>query len=195
MLKVGLTGGIGSGKSTVARIFETIGIPVYYADDRAKRLMVEDPALIAGIKALFGEEAYLDDGTLNRAFIGQLAFSEPALLKKLEGLVHPAVFEDGNRWHKAQQNVPYTLKEAALLIESGNFKTLDKLITVTAPLELRIERVMLRDQVTRESVEARIRQQMPEEEKVRLSDYVIYNDGAHRLINQVWEIHQKLIAP
>lgn len=195
MLKVGLTGGIGSGKSTVARIFETIGIPVYYADDRAKRLMVEDPALIAGIKALFGEEAYLDDGTLNRAFIGQLAFSEPALLKKLEGLVHPAVFEDGNRWHKAQQNVPYTLKEAALLFESGNFKTLDKLITVTAPLELRIERVMLRDQVTRESVEARIRQQMPEEEKVRLSDYVIYNDGAHRLINQVWEIHQKLIAP
>ena len=192
MLKVGLTGGIGSGKSVVARIFETLGIPVYYADDRAKQLMVEDSVLVAGIKAIFGEEAYLEDGSLNRVHISQRAFSDPGLLKKLEGLVHPAVFEDGNRWRQAQQKVAYTLKEAALLFESGSYKTFDKLITVTAPLELRIERVMRRDGVTREAVEARIRQQMPEEEKVRLADFVIVNDGAHGLIGQVWAIHQQL---
>lgn len=193
MWKVGLTGGIGSGKSTVARIFETMGIPVYYADDRAKQLMVEDPALVEGIKLLFGPEAYQADGALHRAYIAKRAFGEPSLLKQLEALVHPAVFADGNRWHTAQTGTPYTLKEAALLFESGGYKELDKVITVSAPTDLRISRVMRRDQTTREAVEARIRQQMPDEEKVQLADFVILNDGAHSLVEQVWAIHQQLL--
>ena len=193
MLKIGLTGGIGSGKSTVARIFEVLGIPVYYADDRAKQLMVSDPDLIAGIKGLFGSKAYLPDGTLNRALIAERAFSEPSLLKKLEALVHPAVFTDGDRWHDAHQDVPYTIKEAALLFESGGYKKLDKVIVVTAPEEMRIQRVVHRDGTTREAVLARIRQQMPQEEKVRLADFVIVNDGNHSLIQQVGHIHRQLL--
>lgn len=192
MKKIGLTGGIGSGKSTVARIFEVMGIPVYYADDRAKQLMAEDPELKAGIIALFGAEAY-SRNELNRAHIADLAFSDPSLLKKLEALVHPAVLADGERWHNAQQGVPYTVKEAALLFESGSYKALDKIIVVTAPLELRIGRVMRRDQISRESVEARIGRQMLEEEKVKLSDFIIVNDGSQSLIRQVWEIHHQIL--
>lgn len=192
MKKIGLTGGIGSGKSTVARIFEVMGIPVYYADDRAKQLMAEDPELKAGIIALFGAEAY-SRNELNRAHIADLAFSDPSLLKKLEALVHPAVLADGERWHNAQQGVPYTVKEAALLFESGSYKALDKIIVVTAPLELRIGRVMRRDQIFRESVEARIGRQMLEEEKVKLSDFIIVNDGSQSLIRQVWEIHHQIL--
>lgn len=192
MKKIGLTGGIGSGKSTVARIFEVMGIPVYYADDRAKQLMVEDPELKAGIIALFGAEAY-SQNELNRAHIAHLAFSDPTLLKKLEALVHPAVLADGERWHNGQQGVPYTIKEAALLFESGSYKALDRIIVVTAPLELRIERVMKRDQISRDSVEARIARQMLEEEKIKLADFIIVNDGSRSLIRQVGEIHRQII--
>lgn len=192
MKKIGLTGGIGSGKSTVARIFEVMGIPVYYADDRAKQLMVEDPDLKAGIIALFGAEAY-QGGELNRAYIGSLAFADPSLLKKLEAIVHPAVLADGERWNQAQKGVPYTIKEAALLFESGSYKALDKVVVVAAPLELRIDRVVRRDQTSREAVEARIARQMPEEEKVRLADFVIVNDGSRSLVRQVWEIHRQII--
>ncbi len=192
MKKIGLTGGIGSGKSTVARIFEVMGIPVYYADDRAKQLMAEDPELKAGIIALFGAEAY-SRNELNRSHIAHLAFSDPSLLKKLEALVHPAVLADGERWHNAQQGVPYTIKEAALLFESGSYKALDKIIVVTAPLELRIERVMKRDQISRDSIESRIARQMLEEEKVKLSDFIIVNDGSRSLIRQVWDIHRQII--
>jgi dephospho-CoA kinase len=192
MKKVGLTGGIGSGKTTVAKIFETLGIPVYYADQEAKRLMVEDASLVEAIKELFGEEAYDANGRLNRAFIAQRAFPEPELLKKLEALVHPAVLRDGERWHAAQRDAPYTIKEAALLFESGSYRQLDKVITVFAPLELRIQRVMARDKSAREDVEARIARQMPEEEKLQLADFVVYNDGSLSLISQVWEIHNDI---
>ena len=194
MMKVGLTGGIGSGKTSVAKVFETFGIPVYYADDRAKSLMVSDPALVEGIKKLFGAEAYKADGFLNRTYIAEKAFGDDNLLKKLEALVHPAVLEDGNQWHERQKNVPYTIKEAALLFESGNYRAMDKVITVFAPLEIRIQRVMERDQSTRDAVEARAAKQMPEEEKARLSNFVITNDGASSLIMQVWDIHEKLLA-
>lgn len=193
MKKIGLTGGIGSGKSTVARIFEVMGIPVYYADDRAKQLMVQDPELKAGIVALFGKEAYRG-GELDRAHIANLAFTDPSLLKKLEALVHPAVLADGERWHEAQQGVPYTIKEAALLFESGSYQALDEIIVVTAPLEVRIERVMKRDQTSRDSVEARIARQLPEEEKAARADFVIVNDGSRSLIRQVWEIHRQLCS-
>ena len=192
-MKIGLTGGIGSGKSTVARIFEVLGIPVYYADDRAKQLMTEDPDLVAAVSGLFGKEAYHEDGTLNRAHIASLAFTDPALLKKLEALVHPAVARDGERWYEASQDAPYAIKEAALLFESGSYKALDKIIVVTAPQDLRIERVIRRDGTTREAVESRIARQMPEEEKIALADFVIVNDGSQSLIRQVWDIHKQLI--
>ena len=193
ILKVGITGGIGSGKTTVCKVFEALGIPVYYADWHARQLMVNDPRLVAGVKELFGPDAYLEDGALNRPYIAEKVFNNDKKLQQLNHLVHPAVAEDAGRWHSAQENVPYTLKEAALLFESGNFKQLDKVITVFAPEKLRIQRVMERDQVSRKEVRARMAKQMPEEEKLKRADFVVYNDGSHSLVRQVWDIHRELI--
>ncbi|MCB0567645.1 MAG: dephospho-CoA kinase [Phaeodactylibacter sp.] len=193
MLKVGITGGIGSGKTTVCKVFEALGIPVYYADWHARQLMVNAPRLVAGVKELFGPDAYLEDGALNRPYIAEKVFNNDKKLQQLNHLVHPAVAEDAGRWHSAQENVPYTLKEAALLFESGNFKQLDKVITVFAPEKLRIQRVMERDQVSRKEVRARMAKQMPEEEKLKRADFVVYNDGSHSLVRQVWDIHRELI--
>lgn len=192
ILKIGITGGIGSGKTTVCKIFETLGIPVYYADDRAKSLMVEDKTLIDKVKQAFGENAYLPDGTLNRAYISQIAFSNPLKLTELNAAVHPAVLRDGEKWHQAQHDVPYTLKEAALLYESGSDAVLDKIIMVYAPKNLRIERVLGRGGLTREDIEKRMAKQMPDEEKMKKADFIIYNEGDTGLIAQVLEIHQKL---
>jgi len=196
MLKVGITGGIGSGKTTVCKIFETLGIPIYYADDRAKWLMVNSPALQTGITNLFGKESYNEAGQLNRAYIGGIAFKHPKKLQKLNALVHPAVFVDGENWQQEQMilQAPYTLKEAALLYESGSHKFLDKMIVVTAPEALRIERVMKRDGLDKTAVQDRIARQMPEEEKVAQADYIINNDGQQLLIPQVLDIHQQLLA-
>ena len=194
MLKIGLTGGIGSGKTTVARIFEVLGIPVYYADDRAKLLMVTKPEIIKGVKAIFGNEAYSPDGELNRAHIASIAFTTPHKLRQLESVVHPAVQKDGDQWHRSQAGVPYTLKEAALLFESGSYHFLDLLITVAAPKELRIQRVMDRDGVSRQKVLDRLEKQWPEEEKISHSNYVIHNDGSRSLIEQVLEVHKMILA-
>ena len=192
-LKVGITGGIGSGKTTVCQIFETLGIPVYYADDRAKALMVEDEKLISDIKNIFGEAAYLPDGELNRKHIADIAFHNPLKLKELNAVVHPAVLEDGNRWHAEQKDAPYTLKEAALIFESDSYKHLDKIMTVFAPQNVRLERVLLRGgNLTKQDIEARMAKQLPEEEKVKRADFIIYNDGEQALIPQVMKIHQLL---
>lgn len=193
MLKAGITGGIGSGKSTVCKIFEILGIPVYYADDRAKWLMENDPDLRKGLIELFGEAVFTETNQLNRPYIAQIAFHDPEILKQLNSLVHPAVGIDGFVWQEAQKDVPYTLKEAALLFESGSYQFLDKIITVTAPLDVRIRRVIDRDHVSREAVEARISKQMPEEEKAKRSDFVIVNDGKKGLIRQVLAIHRELL--
>lgn len=192
---MGITGGIGSGKTTVCKIFETLNIPIYYADDRAKWLMVNSPTLQTGITQLFGKEAYLEDGALNRAHIGSIAFKDPAKLQKLNALVHPAVFVDGENWQQEQLalGAPYTLKEAALIYETGSYKMLDKVIVVTASEELRIARVMKRDDLSEEEVKERIARQMPEAEKVAKADFVINNDGQHSLIKQVLAIHQALL--
>jgi len=192
ILKVGITGGIGSGKTTVCKIFETLGIPIYYADDRAKWLMVNDPGLVSNIKKLFGKQAYHEDGSLNRKYIASIAFKDKSKLQKLNYLVHPVVRQDGIDWHNAQTNVPYTLKEAAILFESGNYSALDKTITVFASKEIRIKRVQKRDASTHEEIEARMNKQMPEEEKIQLADFVIYNEGDKPLIPQVLAIHRKL---
>lgn len=194
MLHLGITGGIGSGKSTVCKIFESLGIPIYYADDRAKVLMVEDEAIRRGLITLFGEEAYLPTGQLNRPHIANMAFNNKTLLTQLNNLVHPVVAADGLAWQASQQQVPYTLKEAALLIESGSFKSLDRVIVVTAPQEIRIDRVIKRDQTSREAVKSRIDKQLSEPEMLTHADFHIINDSKSLLIPQVIKIHQTLLT-
>lgn len=192
MLKIGITGGIGSGKSTVCHIFETLGIPVYYADDRAKAIMVEDKELIQQLKKAFGDSVYFEDGSLNRAGLAEIVFNDKKQLEILNSIVHPAVGRDVEQWQNAQKNVPYTLKENAIIFETGGEKNLDKVITVFAPKALRLERVMKRDKNNKAAVEARMDKQMPDEEKIKRADYVIYNDEKQALIPQVWKIHQAL---
>lgn len=194
MLKVGITGGIGSGKTTICQIFESIDIPVYYADERAKWLMSNDLKLISGLKAHFGVDAYFPDGSLNRNHISNMVFKNSSKLSTLNALVHPAVAADAEIWFQKQKNAPYALKEAALLVESKSYLNLDRLIVVAAPLELRIQRVMNRDGVDRQKVEARISHQMPEEDKLRYADFIINNDGIQLLVPQVIAIHRTLLS-
>ncbi|PHN08412.1 dephospho-CoA kinase [Flavilitoribacter nigricans] len=194
MLRIGITGGIGSGKTTVCRIFASLGIPVYNADQRAKWLMSNDKELIEAIKSLFGPEAYYENGQLNRQHLSDIIFSEPKKREQLNAIVHPAVWQDGDRWNAEHPDAPYTLKEAALIFESGGHKHLNKVIVITAPEDLRITRVVRRDGVERAAVKARIAAQMPESEKVSRADFVIFNDGHQMLIPQVLQIHRQLIA-
>lgn len=193
MLKVGITGGIGSGKTTVCRIFETLGIPVYYADDRAKALMNGDENIRKQVIALFGTDAYLTDGQLNRKFIAEKVFQNQPLLAQLNTIVHPAVFNDSQQWFMQHEDKPYTLYEAAILFESGSYLFLDKTITVFAPLDVRVARTMKRDNASKEEVMERVSKQLPEEEKIKKADFVIYNDHSTPLIEQVLTIHQRLI--
>lgn len=193
MKKVGITGGIGSGKTTVCKIFEILGIPVYYADDEAKKIITNNEALKAKIIATFGKESYLEDGAYNRAYIANIVFKDKKELEKLNQIVHPAMYQDGVDWHNAQNNVPYTLKEAAILFESKGHLMMDKSILVVAPMETRIERVMKRDDTTEEAIMNRINKQMPDSEKIKLADYIILNDGNAPLVPQILKIHDKLM--
>lgn len=195
--RVGITGGIGSGKSTVCRIFHgALGIPIFYADIWAKRLLDIDPDLRKGIIGIFGSEAYSPEGIYDRPHVAKIAFSDPAKLSALNALVHPAVEAESIDWHEHQAEVgcPYTLKEAALMIESGSHKHLDFLIVVTAPEDLRIQRVMERDGLSEDQVRARMRGQLPETDKVALADFVIVNDGSKMLLPQVWAAHRAVLA-
>jgi dephospho-CoA kinase len=196
MLKIGITGNIGSGKTTVSKLFELIGIPVFYADDAAKILMVTDEVLIAGIKQTFGAESYLDDKTLNRKHIADIVFNDETQLAKLNALVHPAVFRAFDKWaeEELKDDVPYVLKEAAVLFESSSYKFCDKTIMVTAPLELRIKRVMHRDNITRQEVLNREARQFPEDKKVQLADYVIKNDESELVIPQILKLHDTFLS-
>ncbi|MDP1726719.1 MAG: dephospho-CoA kinase [Bacteroidota bacterium] len=191
MLKIGITGNIGSGKSTVVKIFAQLGIPVYDSDSRAKILMAENHKLVHEIQLLLGTEAYTS-GVLNRAFVSQKVFSDSGLLSKLNALVHPAVFKDFDLW-VAQQHAPYILKEAALLYESGSYKDLDKMIVVAANPDLRLKRSIARDTSNASAVEARMNAQMPEAEKIKRADYIIYNNENDLLIPQVMRIHNKIM--
>lgn len=195
MLQVGITGGIGSGKTTVCQIFERMGVPVYYADVRAKELMETDKNLMVSIQNEFGKAVYDAEGNLNRKLLAEIVFGNEEKLLKLNSLVHPVVFKDNESWNQvlANKGYPYTLKEAALLVETGSYKTLDKLIVVTAPLQDRIARVMARDATTYEQVTARIKAQLPEEEKVKLADYAIDNNQIMDLVPQVTKIHIDLM--
>jgi dephospho-CoA kinase len=185
-LKVGITGGIGSGKSTVARIFETLGVPVFYADEAAKKLMNEDADLKAKITSAFGPDSYAH-GSLNRPYISSTVFNNPSKLALLNSIVHPATIADADKWMQ-QQTTPYAIKEAALIFESGAQKWLDKVIGVYAPAPLRIQRVMKRDKITEDEVIARLNKQMDEDEKLRLCDYIVNNDEQELLIPQVLKL-------
>jgi dephospho-CoA kinase len=195
-LRAGITGNMGSGKTTVCRIFEALGVPVYDADHWAKFLIGHDPALMAGIRQLFGPAAYTAEGAYDRAYVAARAFSDPARLQALNALVHPAVEAHSRAWHEGQAAAgqPYTLKEAALLVESGGHRHLDALIVVAAPEALRIRRVMERDGLDEAAIRARLRHQRPEAEKTALADFIVRNDGRMHLIPQVLAIHRELLA-
>jgi dephospho-CoA kinase len=192
VIKVGITGGIGSGKSTVARIFSVLGAPVYYADDASKRLMNTDKAVIDSVIKYFGADTY-SNGALNRSYLAAQVFNDKEKLKLLNSLVHPATIRDADNW-LSMQNAPYVIKEAALLFESGSYAALDYVIGVSAPYHLRLERTLARDQVTEEQVVARMNRQIDENIKMKLCDFVVYNDDAHLLIPQVLQLHHQFIA-
>ena len=192
VLRVGLTGGIGSGKSTVAQVFEVLGIPVYYADISAKKLMNEDAELRSGIATIFGKQAYVNN-ILDRKYISSIVFSDPAKLQQLNALVHPATKKDGEAWMQ-QQTSPYAIHEAALVFEAKVSDRLDQVIGVSSPIELRIKRAMERDKVSREEVLKRMDQQLAEELKMSKCNFVLINDEQQLLIPQVLELHEKLIG-
>lgn len=188
MLKIGLTGGIGSGKSTVAKIFETLGIPVYYADAEAKRLMNSSETLKKVIRQNFGEATYEND-QLNRKYLADIVFNDPEKLELLNALIHPVTINDAEQWMQ-QQSAPYSIKEAALLFESGAAENLDFIVGVYAPQALRIKRVMKRDGLTADEIMKRINRQVNEEMKMKLCDFVITNNEQELLIPQVLKLHQ-----
>jgi dephospho-CoA kinase len=192
MLKIGLTSGIGSGKTTVAKVFQTLGIPVYYADDAAKELMNKDENLKQQIKKYFGEEAY-ENNLLDRKYLAQKVFNSPQKLELLNSLVHPATINHAEHWF-AQQIAPYCIKEAALIFESGSQLNLDYVVGVYAPTALRIQRVMQRDAITKEEVLQRMNKQIDETIKMRLCDFVIKNDEQELVIPQVVALHEKFLA-
>lgn len=190
MIKLGLTGGIGSGKSTVAKVFEAFGVPVYYADERAKWLMNNKKSIKSALIRLFGEESY-EGNKLNRKHIASIVFGNNEELKKLNEIVHPAVASDFDNWCTVQ-NSPIIIKEAAILIESGGMETIDKVIVVKAHVKTRIKRVMERDNVPEESVIARLNHQMTDSQRAKYADYMIDNGGKQMIIPQVRLILQDL---
>lgn len=194
-LSIGITGGIGSGKSLICKIFAKLGVPIYDADSKAKTLMTSDKILVAQIKKQFGESSYQVEGSLNRDYLSREVFNDPIKLERLNQLVHPRVGLDSEQWIEGNKGVPYVVKEAALLFESGAHKQLDKIIVVTAPETMRIQRVLNRDKSkSKEEVLKIIRSQMPEEEKIKLADFVIRNDESELVIPQVLKLHERFIA-
>ncbi len=190
--QIGITGGIGSGKSLVCKIFASLGVPIYDADSRAKSIMTTDGILVVQIKKEFGSLSYYEDGRLNREYLSAVAFNDEDKLKRLNELVHPRVGADSEKWMEENANHPYLLREAALLFESGSFKKLDKIIVVTAPEHIRIKRVLHRDkQRTEQDVLTIIRSQMPEEEKIKKADFVIHNDETELIVPQVLQLHER----
>lgn len=192
MLRIGITGGLGSGKSTVCHIFRFLGVPVYEADQAARRLMQEDEALQHSIRETFGSESYVN-GVPNRPYLARVVFGNAAKLQELNQLVHPAVFRDFELWCAAQQ-APYAMKEAAIIFESGSQRQLHSVVAVLAPTELRVQRAMQRDGADRADIERRMAHQLPQEILTQKSQHLIFNDGSHPLIPQVLELHQRFLA-
>jgi dephospho-CoA kinase len=187
---VGLTGGIGSGKSTIVAYIRSKGIPVYIADDQAKKIM-DDPEIIKKVRGIFDENV-IENEKLNRKKIAELVFSSPNLLKKLNEIIHPAVRENFDNWLKNNEKSNFIVKEAAILFESGSYKDCDKIILVTAPQDIRIERVMNRDKVSREQVLDRMKNQWDDAKKAEFSDYIIDNTDLSVSLKEVELILKEL---
>jgi len=192
MLKIGLTGGMGSGKTIVSRIFSVLGVPVFYADDAAKTVMNEDAELKQKIMSLFGADAYMED-QLNRKYISSIVFNDPFKLEQLNALVHPVTIAAADKWMQ-QQTTLYVIKEAALMFEAGAAAHLDYVIGVFAPQAMRIQRAMQRDGITREEALARINNQVDDNIKMKLCDFVIVNDEQQSVLSQVLKLHEKFLA-
>ena len=192
--QIGITGGIGSGKSTICKIFTCLGVPVYDADSRAKSIMTTDGILIEQIKKEFGDLAYLPDGSLGREYLSRVIFENQEKRTLLNQMVHPRVAADTDRWLDQNQRASYVVREAALLIESGAYLRVDKVLLVTAPEELRIKRVLARDpHRLREEVVKIMATQLPEEEKKKVADVVVYNDETQLLVPQILHLHNQFL--
>ena len=195
MLKIGVTGSIGSGKSIVCKIFAQLGVPIYNADERAKHLMVSNDTIVKKVKLLFGNESYTENGTLNRNHISKIVFENKQLLQELNQCVHPIVFADFDVWllEQKENKAPYIIKEAALMFETDSYKNIDKFIVVTAPIGDRIRRTMQRDNITKEEVEARMKNQMSQEEKLAKANFEIKNNEQDSLIEQIVLLHKEFL--
>jgi dephospho-CoA kinase len=194
-LQVGVTGGIGSGKSLVCKVFSALGVPVYDADSRAKAIMTTDGILVSQIKAEFGDLAYNTDGSLNRSYLSEQIFQYPHLRERLNALVHPRVAIDTEQWVNQQAGYRYVIREAALMYESGSYKKLNASILVAAPETLRMKRVRQRDpQRTEDAIRKIMEAQMPEEEMRKRADFIIENDEMQLVIPQIIQLHQHFIA-
>lgn len=193
MLKIGITGGIGSGKTTVCKVFELLGVPVFYADDVAKSIMYTDPILKRGVLDAFGENSYTQSGDLNRSYISSIVFNDKHELEKLNSLVHPAVFRAFDTWVLSQSGASYVIKEAALLYESDAYKMCDQSILVISPIETRISRVKARDGISAEDIQLRMNRQFSDEEKMRFADHILMNDEKQLLIPQIIQLHQQFL--
>ena len=192
-LRIGITGGMGAGKSTVCKVFSQIGISIYDADSRAKWLMNNNPELKEAVRTSFGWDSYTRKDDLNRDYLAKVVFNNEEKLKVLNGIVHPAVMKDFELWTQEHKDEPYSLKEAALLFESNSYKILHKIIVINSPIETRIERVVKRDHVKREDVLKRIENQSTDRERMEKADWVIYNDGVNSLIEQAMKIHHEIL--
>lgn len=192
-IKIGVTGGIGSGKTTACKMFEKLGIPVYYSDDKVRNIMNTNPEVINKVTTLFGPEAYVD-GQLNRVFIGNKAFNDKTILEQLNSIVYPYALEDMDKWFNELKDTPYALYESAILFEMDADTKLDKVITVCTPIGDRIYRTVTRDNLTPDQVLARIDKQLSDDEKIARADYIITNGGKlNTLEEQVNEMHNFLI--
>jgi dephospho-CoA kinase len=191
-MKLGVTGGIGSGKTSVCRVFNVLGVPVFSADEEARKIMDSDPEIIEKVKSVVGKDIY-QSGTLNRTELARLIFNDKNLLNEINGLVHPVVFKQFISWEKSISS-PYVIMEAAILFESKASDLVDLILTVVAPVEERIERIVRRNSLTREEVIDRIKNQISDEEKIRLSDYVISNSDNEMIIPAVLKIHNEIIT-
>ncbi|MAC95093.1 MAG: dephospho-CoA kinase [Flavobacteriales bacterium] len=192
MLRIGITGGIGSGKSTVCNVFKNLGVPVFSADIAGKQLLNKDELTKQKVKKHFGDEMYTSEGEIDRKRLAQLVFSDPKELERLNSIIHPRVKEKFEEWSKNHSNKPYVIKEAAILFETGYYQDLDKIINVFAPKEQRIKRVMKRDEAGREEVERRMRFQYSDDERNNLADFIIMNEDGQEmeLLPQVMELHE-----
>ncbi|MCF7568194.1 dephospho-CoA kinase [Sabulilitoribacter arenilitoris] len=191
MIIVGLTGGIGNGKTTVAKAFSDLGIPIYIADEEAKNLMQKSKIIKRKLVQLFGDEAYVKD-ELNKPFIANIIFNDSSYLEKMNAIVHPKVVKHFKKW-LLKQTAPYVIKEVAILFENGGYKNCDYIITVTAPIDLRFERLLKRDQTTKRKIKAIMKNQWNDEDKIKLSDFVIHNTTLQSTKEQVVKVHKQIL--